>query len=110
MTSYSSRPISETKAADYGSCRPETHLDGYATTFTQVDWGTLYEQHEGFLLFEDLKEQWKTFIQPDYVLVDSRTGAHTDIGGICTRQLPDAVGHAFLPECPESSRLEKSCS
>ena len=32
----------------------------------------------------------------DYVLIDSRTG-HTDIGGICTRQLPDAVVAMFQP-------------
>lgn len=82
------------------------HLDSYATTFTQVDWGTLYEQHDGFLLFEDLKEQWKTFIQPDYVLVDSRTG-HTDVGGICTRQLPDAVVILFFPNAQNLRGLKR---
>ncbi len=68
----------------------------YAAKFSQVDWGALYEEHDGYLLFEDLKEQWKRILKPDYVLIDSRTG-HTDTGGICTRQLPDAVAIFFFP-------------
>ena len=72
------------------------HHKSYATNFSQIDWGMLYERHDGYLLFEDLKEQWKQTIKPDYVLIDSRTG-HTDTGGICTRQLPDAVAIFFFP-------------
>ena len=72
------------------------HQDSYAAHFSQIDWGALYEQHDGYLLFEDLKEQWKQVLRPDYVLIDSRTG-HTDTGGICTRQLPDAVTILFFP-------------
>ena len=68
----------------------------YAANFNQIDWGALYERHDGYLLFEDLKEQWKQVFRPDYVLIDSRTG-HTDTGGICTRQLPDAVAILFFP-------------
>ena len=45
---------------------------------------------------EDLKAQWRATISPDYVLIDSRTG-HTDVGGICTRQLPDSVVVLFFP-------------
>ena len=72
------------------------HQDSYAAHFSQIDWGTLYEQHDGYLLFEDLKKQWKQVLKPDYVLIDSRTG-HTDTGGICTRQLPDAIAILFFP-------------
>ena len=68
----------------------------YAANLNQIDWGALYERHDGYLLFEDLKEQWKQVLRPDYVLIDSRTG-HTDTGGICTRQLPDAVAILFFP-------------
>ena len=68
----------------------------YAADFSQIDWGELYEKRDGYLLFEDLKRQWEHFIRPDYVLIDSRTG-HTDTGGICTRQLPDAVAIFFFP-------------
>ena len=82
------------------------HHDSYANTFAQIDWGTLYEQHDGYLLFEDLKEQWKTSVEPDYVLIDSRTG-HTDIGGICTRQLPDSVVILFFPNAQNLRGLTK---
>ena len=69
---------------------------GYAARFNDIDWADLYEKRDGYLLFEDLKAQWEQTINPDYVLIDSRTG-HTDIGGICTRQLPDAVAILFFP-------------
>ena len=75
---------------------PSGKNETYAAKFNRIDWGALYERHEGFLLFEDLKEQWDRVIQPDYVLIDSRTG-HTDTSGICTRQLPDSVVILFFP-------------
>ena len=75
---------------------PSGRNETYATNFNQIDWGELYEKHDGYLLLEDLKEQWKRIVQPDYVLIDSRTG-HTDTGGICTRQLPDSVVILFFP-------------
>ena len=68
----------------------------YVTSFREIDWLDLYERRDGYLLFEDLKAQWGQFVKPDYVLIDSRTG-HTDTGGICTRQLPDAVAILFFP-------------
>jgi MinD-like ATPase involved in chromosome partitioning or flagellar assembly len=70
--------------------------DKYARRLNEINWGRLYEELDGFLMFEDLRAQWKASFNPDYVLVDSRTG-HTDIGGICTRQLPDAVAFLFFP-------------
>lgn len=69
---------------------------GYASSFGQIDWGALYAERDGYLLFEDLKAQWQEAFSPDYVLVDSRTG-FTDTGGICTRQLPEAVTVLFFP-------------
>lgn len=75
------------------------HIDpGYAGKFSAINWQSLYADQEGFLLFEDLKQQWAAYDDKgfDYVLIDSRTG-HTDIGGICTRQLPDAVVIMYLP-------------
>lgn len=68
----------------------------YSQRLSEIDWRDLYEQHDGYLLFEDLKLQWEQSINPDYVLIDSRTG-HTDVGGICTRQLPHAVVVLFFP-------------
>jgi len=71
---------------------------GYNEALNSIDWQDLYEHRDGYLMFEDLKQQWKQFDGEgfDYVLIDSRTG-HTDVGGICTRQLPDAVMVMFLP-------------
>ena len=68
----------------------------YGARLASIDWNDLYENHDGYLLFEDLKLQWQAAIEPDYVLLDSRTG-HTDVGGICTRHLPDAVVVLFFP-------------
>ncbi len=56
----------------------------------------LYAEKSGYLLLENLKAQWENAIHPDYVFIDSRTG-HTDVSGICTRQLPDAVVVNFVP-------------
>jgi len=68
----------------------------YDSRFKSIDWQDFYDNEGGFLFFEDLKVQWEERLDPDYVLVDSRTG-HTDIGGICTRQLPDCVVAMFFP-------------
>ena len=91
------------KSPDFGDCggglwvMPSgAQKETYAADFSQIDWGELYEKRDGYLLFEDLKVQWEHVIRPDYVLIDSRTG-HTDTGGICTRQLPDAVAIFFFP-------------
>jgi MinD-like ATPase involved in chromosome partitioning or flagellar assembly len=70
--------------------------DRYDQRFKSIDWHNLYEQNDGFVLFEDLKAQWNSLLRPDYVLIDSRTG-HTDVSGICTRQLPDSVVLCFFP-------------
>lgn len=68
----------------------------YSARLSTIDWQRLYADRDGYLLFEDLKAQWAHEFRPDYVLIDSRTG-HTDVGGICTRQLPDAVVACFIP-------------
>lgn len=78
----------------------------YGTRLHQINWHDLYQRRAGFLLFEDLKAQWKEQIRPDYVLIDSRTG-HTDIGGICTRQLPHAVAIMFSPNRQNLTGLRK---
>lgn len=69
----------------------------YSDRFASIDWGYLYEHQHGYDMLEDLRRQWASHeIGFDYVLIDSRTG-NTDIGGICTRQLPDAVVIMFVP-------------
>lgn len=70
----------------------------YSDQLNRMDWERLYTDQSGYLMFEDLKEQWRQFGDKgfDYVLIDSRTG-YTDVGGICTRQLPDSVVIMFMP-------------
>lgn len=68
----------------------------YPELFASINWQDLYEQRHGFLLMEDLRAQWEKIFNFDYVLIDSRTG-YTDVAGICTRQLPDAVCLVFIP-------------
>ena len=53
-----------------------------------LDFQRFYEQKNGGVFIEMLRDEWK--IQYDFILVDSRTGI-TDIGGICTIQLPDTL-------------------
>ena len=72
------------------------HSGTYTSEYAQIDWRFLYDELDGFLLFEDLRKQWELQFNPDYVLIDSRTG-HTDVGGICTRQFPDSVVIFFFP-------------
>lgn len=69
---------------------------GYSSRLQSISWDALYANHDGYLFFEDLREQWRECFSPDYVVIDSRTG-HTDVGGICTRQLPDLVVALFFP-------------
>jgi septum formation inhibitor-activating ATPase MinD len=79
---------------------------GYAEKLYSIDWKDLYDNHEGFLMFEDMRNQWAAHeARFDYVLVDSRTG-HTDVGGICTRQLPNSVVIMFLPNEQNIEGLE----
>ena len=69
---------------------------GYSAQLNSIDWQNTNGAQNGFLMFEDLKQQWEHLNNFDYVLIDSRTG-HTDVGGICTRHLPHAVVLMFFP-------------
>jgi tetratricopeptide (TPR) repeat protein len=84
---------------------PAGKQDGdYARRLNSIEWLTLYRDFDGYLMFEDLKQQWKD-LGFHYVLIDSRTG-HTDVAGICTRQLPDATALMFFPNDQNLSGLE----
>jgi cellulose biosynthesis protein BcsQ len=80
--------------------------NNYAARLNSISWRQLYAERGGYLLFEDLKAQWKNHLWPDYVLIDSRTG-FTDVSGICTRQLPNAVVCLFFPTEQNLAGLEK---
>lgn len=77
----------------------------YAKKLNAINWESLYEDRNGFMMMEDMKAQWEKAYDPDYVLIDSRTG-HTDTGGICTRQMPDAVVILFFPNEQNLSGLK----
>jgi MinD-like ATPase involved in chromosome partitioning or flagellar assembly len=80
----------------------------YRRQLNALNWRALYQDEEGFLLFEDTRLQWEAELHPDYVLIDARTG-HTDIEGICTRQLADAVVLVFHPNEQNLVGLREVC-
>lgn len=68
------------------------NMGDYAQKVQGIDWGRFYSDWNGAQLIESLRQQLKG--SADLVLIDSRTG-FTDIGGICTMQLPDTVVLVF---------------
>ena len=68
--------------------RSKEHFAEYAYTVRTFDWLDFYQNWEGELYFEWLRQQFEQMA--DVVLIDSRTGV-TEIGGICTYQLADTV-------------------
>jgi len=68
---------------------PAGRLDEtYANRISSFDWENFYKHWYGGRAIEYLKQE--LLKRADYVLVDSRTGL-TDIGGICTMQLPSVL-------------------
>lgn len=66
--------------------------EDYFHRLRRFDVSAFYEKNNGGLFIEQLREQLKD--DYDFVLVDSRTGI-TDVGGICTIQLPDLMVMVF---------------
>jgi hypothetical protein len=62
--------------------------ESYFTKVRGLDVTEFYDKNRGGFIVERLRDEWKN--NYDFVLVDSRTGI-TDIGGICTVQLPDML-------------------
>jgi hypothetical protein len=62
----------------------------YGKRVNEFNWEEFYEKWHGFGFMEYLKNELKSSENFDIVLLDSRTGI-TDIGGICTLQLPEVV-------------------
>lgn len=74
---------------------PAARLDAsYIDRLQKLDWTELYEVHGLGGRLETIREDW--IREYDVILIDSRTGI-TDIGGICTVQLPDIIAFAFTP-------------
>lgn len=66
--------------------------DDYVARLQILDWERGYREHEFGSRIEALREEWTAAY--DVVLIDSRTGL-SDIGGICTIQLPDVLVMLF---------------
>lgn len=62
--------------------------DTYKRSIQSLDWAALYKEHALGDFLERMRDEWKETY--DFILIDSRTGI-TDIGGICTIQLPDQL-------------------
>lgn len=60
----------------------------YARNVLSFDWEDFYKNWEGRFFFKWLRDQFEA--QYDVILIDSRTGV-TEMGGVCTYELADAV-------------------
>ncbi|HKV39167.1 MAG TPA: hypothetical protein VJX67_08135, partial [Blastocatellia bacterium] len=65
---------------------------GYWRKLAEINWHDLFysETARGVAAFLDLKARIEEEFNPDYLLIDSRTGV-TEIGGVATTILPDYV-------------------
>jgi hypothetical protein len=68
--------------------RSNEHFVKYADSVLNFDWRDFYDNWNGELYFEWLRQQFEKMA--DVVLIDSRTGL-TEMGGVCTYQFADAV-------------------
>jgi predicted acylesterase/phospholipase RssA/tetratricopeptide (TPR) repeat protein len=68
--------------------RAGEQFTAYAEAVQDFDWTELYASFEGREYFSWLRDQLSAVA--DVVLIDSRTGV-TEMGGVCTRHLPDVV-------------------
>lgn len=62
--------------------------DNYTRRMQALNWDDLFKDHKMGEILEQLREEWTKIY--DFVLIDSRAGI-TDIGGICTIQMPDIL-------------------
>jgi MinD-like ATPase involved in chromosome partitioning or flagellar assembly len=68
--------------------KPDDGFIEYSTKVKTFDWKDFYENWEGEIFFEWLREELDSLA--DVVLIDSRTGV-TEMGGICTYQMGDTI-------------------
>ena len=74
----------------------------YWRRLSEMSWHKLFYEDDsrGIPLFLELKERIRQEYQPDYLLIDARTGI-TELGGVATTLLPDQV-ICLLAHEPES--------
>lgn len=73
---------------EIGVIRAGSDHKEYVKAVQELDWDKLYREKELGAVLENMRDQWKE--EYDFTLIDSRTGI-TDIGGICTVQMPDIL-------------------
>ena len=66
----------------------------YNHLLARTRWAELFEDGLGVAFIENWKLSIEQAFQPDYVLIDSRTGL-TEVGGVCTVAFPDLVVMLF---------------
>jgi cellulose biosynthesis protein BcsQ len=86
----SAYPFSEGKPISILTAGREN--EQYVKKLQDINWQILFDEHGFGNYLEQLREEWVR--EYDFVLVDSRTGI-TDIGGLCTIHLPDALVMLF---------------
>lgn len=64
--------------------------DKYHEALSQLDWGYLLKNERGLSFWFDLLSRIENQLQPDVLVIDSRTGL-TEVAGLCTQVLPDTV-------------------
>lgn len=63
----------------------------YYKKLSQLDWNLIFsEKRDGVAFFQQFMARLEKELQPDFVIIDSRTGI-TEIAGLCTQQLADEV-------------------
>jgi len=60
----------------------------YPAKLNELDWGFLFSERPGVAFFQGLLAQIEASLDPDVLVIDSRTG-FSEIGGLCTQQLAD---------------------
>ncbi|MBF0567972.1 MAG: AAA family ATPase, partial [Nitrospirae bacterium] len=66
----------------------------YLECYSGLNWLKLYKDYQGYDFFDNLKKKIVKEFEPDYLLIDARTGL-ADISGITTFQLADLVVLVF---------------
>lgn len=62
----------------------------YYADLNELDWSLIFSEREGVAFFQSFLARIQEELQPDFVIIDSRTGI-SEIAGLCTQQLADEV-------------------
>ena len=68
--------------------------EGYAQTLADLSWRRLHRQRGTRPMIEGLRRDLREEMQPDFVLIDSRTG-FSDVGGLSTQLLANMIVLVF---------------